>query len=157
MNRGESLETCKDDQATVRPANPGDAERIATLCQQLGYPVSQQEVRWRLGHIHREERHIVYVAELSNGYVVGCVHVFARLLLLVDLHAEVGALVIDEGYQGRGIGRLLMQHTEQWARQQGCWAVYLRSNIVRKEAHLFYERIGYKVIKTSLTFFKALP
>lgn len=149
-------ESCGDRQIIIRLARTDDAEPIAVLCQQLGYPVSSEEARRRLEHIHREDRHVVYVAELPDGHVAGWVHVHARSLLLVDLHAEIGGLVVDEGHRGRGIGKLLMQRAEEWARGQGCWAVYLRSNIIRKGAHAFYERVGYSVVKTSLTLCKAL-
>jgi GNAT superfamily N-acetyltransferase len=149
-------ESCDDRQTTVRVARLDDAERIARLCQQLGYPVSSEEARRRLERIHQEDRHVVYVAELADGRIAGWVHVCARFLVVVDLHAEIGGLVVDEGYRGCGIGKLLMQHAEEWARGQGCWTVYLRSNVVRTGAHAFYEKIGYSVIKTSLTFHKAL-
>jgi GNAT superfamily N-acetyltransferase len=75
---------------------------------------------------------------------------------VADPQAEVGGLVVDEGYRRRGIGRLLMQQAEQWACEKGCWAVYLRSNVVRKDAHAFYEGIGYSNVKTSLAFRKTL-
>jgi len=87
---------------------------------------------------------------------VGWVHVYLRLLLLADLQAEVGGLVVDENHRGRGIGRILMQHAEQWARGQGCEAVCVRSNVVRERAHIFYQGIGYDNIKSQRTFLKVL-
>lgn len=49
-----------------------------------------------------------------------------------------------------------MQQVEQWANMLGSEGVILRSNIKRKEAHLFYEKIGYTNIKQSVTFYKKL-
>jgi GNAT superfamily N-acetyltransferase len=149
-------ESNEDRQTAIRLARPDDAERIAMLCQQLGYSVSGGEARRRLEHILFENRHVVYVAESPDGYVVGWVHVHARSLMVVDRHAEIGGLVVDEDYRGCGIGRRLMQHAEEWARGQGCRTVYLRSNVIRKNAHAFYKKVGYSVVKTSLTFCKAL-
>ncbi|MUL37144.1 GNAT family N-acetyltransferase [Gloeocapsopsis dulcis] len=68
----------------------------------------------------------------------------------------MGGLVVDENYHGSGIGRQLLLQIEQWASQQGCESVYLRSNIIRKQAHVFYEKMGYSYIKTSLAFHKHL-
>jgi GNAT superfamily N-acetyltransferase len=149
-------ETNNSNQAIVRLASTGDAERIAILCEQLGYPASQEEVQRRLKQILPGERHAVYVAELADGHVVGWVHVYVCPLVEADLQAEIGGLVVDESYRCCGTGRLLMQHAEQWARRQGCWAVRLRSNIVRQGAHVFYERIGYSTVKTQLAFRKVL-
>jgi GNAT superfamily N-acetyltransferase len=143
-------------QTTVRLARPEDAWRVATLCHQLGYSVSQEEAQRRLECIQQDERHAVYVAELADGCVVGWVHVYLRMLLLADLQAEVGGLVVDENHRGRGIGRILMQHAEQWARGQGCEAVCVRSNVVRERAHIFYQGIGYDNIKSQRTFLKVL-
>jgi GNAT superfamily N-acetyltransferase len=151
-----SIELDSSNQATVRLARAGDAERIAVLCQQLGYPASQEQVQRRLHQIQQDESHAVYVAEQPDGHVVGWVHVLVRQLVVADPQAEIGGLVVDEGYHRRGVGRLLMEQAERWAHEKGCWAVHLRSNIVRKGAHAFYERIGYSNVKTSQVFRKVL-
>ena len=143
-------------QANIRLAWAEDAERIAVLCQQLGYPASQEEVQRRLNQIQQDEQHAVYVAELPDGRVVGWVHVHVCQLVVADPQAEIGGLVVDEGYRRCGVGRLLMQQAEQWAREKECWAIYLRSNAVRKDAHVFYEETGYSNVKTSMAFRKAL-
>lgn len=150
-----TIEANDSSQATIRLARAGDAEHIAALCQQLGYPATQEDVQRRLNQIQQDEQHAVYVAELP-GHVSGWVHVYVCQLIVADPQAEIGGLVVDEDYRRCGVGRLLMQQAEQWAREKGCWAVYLRSNVVRKDAHAFYEGIGYSNVKTSMAFRKAL-
>ena len=49
-----------------------------------------------------------------------------------------------------------MQRAEEWAREKGCATVGVRSNVIRERAHAFYERIGYKHIKTQKSFHKEL-
>jgi GNAT superfamily N-acetyltransferase len=151
-----SIEPDNGDQATIRLASAGDAGRIAVLCQQLGYPASQEQVRRRLHQIQQDEDHAVYVAEQADGQVVGWVHVLVRQLVVADPQTEIGGLVVDESYRRHRVGRLLIEQAERWAREKGCWAVYLRSNIVRRDAHAFYERIGYSNVKTSRVFHKIL-
>jgi GNAT superfamily N-acetyltransferase len=143
-------------QVTIRLASPEDANCIAALCYQLGYPATQEEVQRRLNQIQQDEHHAVYVAELSNGHVVGWVHVYVGQLVVKDRQAEIGGLIVGEGYRRCGIGQLLMQQAEQWAHAKECWAVHLRSSIVRKGAHVFYERIGYRDVKAQLAFRKVL-
>jgi len=140
----------------IRACRPQDVPRLAALCGQLGYPVSREMVRRRLEEVMGDAAHVVYVAQAEDGEVVGWAHAFVRRLLMVEPHVEVGGLVVDEERRGRGVGRLLMEAVESWAREQGCQAVYLRSNVVRRDAHRFYEQIGYANIKTSLTFRKEL-
>ena len=151
VNRG----SCAASQPAVRLAGVSDAGRIAVLCGQLGYPSTPREVEDRLDRILADDRHAVYIAQ-EDGQVVGWVHVCARPLVGADLQAEIGGLVVDERFHGRGLGRRLMRAAERWAGERGCRAVLLRSNVVREGAHRFYERIGYENVKTSLTFRKAL-
>ena len=140
----------------VRLARAEDVERVTALCEQLGYPSSQKQVQPRLHQIRQRDDHAVYVAERADGCVVGWVHVLIRQLLETELHVEIGGLVVDKDHHGRGIGRLLMERAEQWACEKGCGAVYLRSNAIRKDAHAFYEKIGYVNVKLSKTFHKVL-
>lgn len=142
--------------ATIRAARVEDAEPIAGLCEQLGYPACREEVERRLRLIREDRDHALLVAECAEGCVVGWLHVYLCKLVESDPAAEIGGLVVDEGARRCGVGRLLMLHAEQWARQKGCAVLTLRSNIVRKHARAFYERIGYSTVKTQFAFRKFL-
>ena len=88
--------------------------------------------------------------------MVAWLHVHAHHVVERDPRAEVGGLVVDEKYRDSGVGRLLMQQAEQWARKQGYSEVVLRSNVIRTRAHTFYESLGYTVTKTQKHFRKTL-
>jgi GNAT superfamily N-acetyltransferase len=149
-----------DDPLTIRPAAPGDVLYITQLAGELGYPVSQNDVRQRLEGIGRDSAPaVVFVAQLGDevaGEVVGWLHAYRCAGLLAPPYAEIGGLVVGEAHRGRGIGRRLMEEAEAWARQHGCQQVRLRSNKVRVEAHRFYERIGYEAAKSQKVYWKAL-
>jgi GNAT superfamily N-acetyltransferase len=49
-----------------------------------------------------------------------------------------------------------MEQAEGWARDRGCGAVYVRSNVARERAPRFFEGIGYEQIKTLCVFLKEL-
>jgi GNAT superfamily N-acetyltransferase len=143
-------------QVSVRLARPGDAPRIAVLSGQLGYPVSQGQVEQRLDQIRHDESSAVFVAELSDGRVMGWVQVCVRKLIMADKQGEIDGLVVDEGCRGCEIGRTLAKQAERWAGAKGCEVVSLRSNVVRKGARPFYEGIGYSLVKTQWAFRKVL-
>ncbi|QLE57923.1 GNAT family N-acetyltransferase [Nostoc sp. TCL26-01] len=143
-------------QIKIRQADIRDAQRITNLCEQLGYSVTNQQTEQRLTKIQNNDAHIVYVATLENEYVIGWAHAHVSDLLVIPTQAMLLGLVVDKDYRHKGIGRILMQQIEQWASLVGCEAVILRSNVRRKEAHLFYEKIGYINIKQSLAFQKQL-
>jgi GNAT superfamily N-acetyltransferase len=139
----------------VRPAEAADAEAIATLCGQLGYPSTGEQIGRRLTETADGDA-AVLVAESRRDGVVGWVHVRALRLITRDACAEIGGLVVDEALRGRGIGTCLLAAAEEWSRRQGLGTLRLRSNIIRDEAHAFYRRQGFASSKTSLLFTKSL-
>ena len=138
----------------IRPAREEDLPSLTTLCGQLGYPSSRDEVAQRLPRILADTDSALFVAETPGGEVIGWVHVFVRHLLVVNRHAELGGLVVNEAQHGSGVGRLLMLAVERWAKEQGCETIFVRSNVIRQEAHQFYEHLGYENFKTSFSFRK---
>ncbi|MBD2452074.1 GNAT family N-acetyltransferase [Nostoc sp. FACHB-152] len=143
-------------QIKIKKAETKDAERIAILGEQLGYSLTTQQVEQRLDKVKNNYDHVIYVATLANEYVIGWAHAHICDLLIMPKQAILLGLVVDKDYRHHGIGRYLMQKIEQWAAVKECDGVMLRSNIKRKEAHLFYKKIGYANIKQSLAFYKQL-
>ena len=140
----------------IRRARNEDAAAIADLAGQLGYPSTKEQIERRLERVLPDPAHALFVAEMQGGKIGGWLHVFGYHVLESDPRAEVAGLVVDAAQRGGGIGRLLMKQAEQWARENGYASVNLRSNIVRHEAHAFYQRIGYKIPKTQHVFRKDL-
>jgi N-acetylglutamate synthase-like GNAT family acetyltransferase len=141
---------------TIRLARPEDAEALANLAVQLGYPSTVMQIRKRFGMLtKRAEENAIFVAEF-DGNVAGWVHVHIYTLLVDDPEVEIGGLVVDERVRGQSIGEKLMGAAEAWALEKGCSSVYLRSNLTRTRAHEFYKRLGYNIIKSQYAFRKTL-
>jgi len=141
---------------TVRPAEASDATAIASLCAQLGYPSTSEDIERRLTTIAGEPDAILLVADCRHDGVIGWVHVRAVHLITRDACAEIGGLVVDTARRGGGIGTRLMAASEEWARRRGLDTLRLRSNVIREEAHAFYCGRGFTGSKTSLLFTKML-
>lgn len=58
--------------------------------------------------------------------------------------AFVDILVVAPEAERRGIGRALLDHVEQWAREHGCLEVVLDVFVGNDGAKTFYERCGYQ-------------
>ncbi len=58
--------------------------------------------------------------------------------------AVVESVVVDEALRSHGIGRQLMAHARQTAREAGCYKLALSSNERRTRAHTFYESLGFQ-------------
>jgi GNAT superfamily N-acetyltransferase len=141
---------------TIRAMTVADANAAARLATQLGYPSSPEEVLRRFHAITALPESHVAVAVSEGGAVVGWIHVFGNRLLESEPDAEIGGLVVDESFRGRGAGTALVAAAEAWARERGYPVVSVRSNVVRKEAHEFYQERGYGVVKTQVKFRKTI-
>jgi GNAT superfamily N-acetyltransferase len=140
----------------IRKALRKDAEQLAELTTQLGYPSTPAELRTRLDLLRPAGKHTVFVADVPGAGVVGWLHVSVNNLLESDLRAEVNGLVVADGHRSLGAGAKLVAAAEDWARRQGCKAMNVRSNVIRDRAHKFYERQGYEHYKTQKAFRKPL-
>lgn len=140
----------------IRPMTTADADDVAALAQQLGYPAQTAQIIHRFELLMEQPGNALFVAEDDDERVVGWVHVVGRVYLDSDPFAQVGGIVVDEARRGQGVGRLLLATAEQWAAERGYDEIRLWSNIVRNDAHAFYEHLGYAPVKTSHVFRKAL-
>ena len=141
--------------AEVREARPGDEAELARLSTQLGYPMTPAEASSQLESLARSGDHALFVA-VDAGRLAGWLQVSVPRIFESPASAEIAGLVVDEERRGAGIGPLLLAAAESWARERGCRAIRVRSNVVRERAHRFYEREGYGRIKTQQVFEKPL-
>lgn len=57
--------------------------------------------------------------------------------------AVVENVVVSKAWQGRGLGRTMMEHAIAQAINEGCYKLALSSNAKRVGAHVFYEKLGF--------------
>ena len=140
----------------VRAAKLEDARAIAGLSRQLGYPTSAPTIALRLRSVARSREHGAFVAAGPKGEILGWIHVFVHRVLESEFSAEVGGLVVDEDFRGTGAGTALLERAERWAISKRLRSITLRSNVIRKPAHAFYLKRGYRITKTQFAFRKTL-
>jgi GNAT superfamily N-acetyltransferase len=95
----------------VRAATPADAEALASLSGQLGYPADVPTILRRLAQV---ERGVVLVALDAEGAVCAMAHADPRHLLITEPFVELEELVVDEAVRGAGAGAMLLAAVEAW-------------------------------------------
>lgn len=129
---------------------------MAELARQLGYECTAEQVQVRLSEIRDAQECGVYVAELAEGQIAGWIGVYLFRSVEMDKIAEISGLVVGEQHRSRGIGKVLLDAAEDWARKRGCAGISVHSNVIRERAHRFYETNGYEWCKTQKFFRKSL-
>jgi GNAT superfamily N-acetyltransferase len=132
-------------EALVRDATPADADALAPLLRELGYPSERDAVAERLAVLAGDEWSGAWVAE-AGGAIVGAVSAHASPLLSRDTRiCRITAMIVTAGAQGRGVGRALADRVEQQARRWNCDRIEVTSSDHRGGAHAFYARMGYEI------------
>jgi len=146
-----------DPDPAIREAEPSDAQQIAGLLTQLGYPSTGHQVVERLAYWLPDPMSLVLVAD-QDDRIEGCLSLHAiPYLERTGRWARIEGLVVDESSRGRGTGRLLVAAAERAARQVGCLTVEVTSARTRASAHAFYKRMGYTdICDSSGRFLKTL-
>ncbi len=140
--------------ATIRSARLDDAPEIARLSAQLGYPAEAGIFAGRLRRLLPRDTHALLVAEGGDGRLAGFIGLEQRLMIESGERVEIVGLVVDADARRGGIGRALVAAAEAWTRARGVDALFLRSNVVRPEAHPFYQGLGFARIKTQHAYLK---
>jgi RimJ/RimL family protein N-acetyltransferase len=137
----------------VRRAEPGDAAALVELGRAVGSEPGRWLITtddWRsaaderryLRALRRYEHAAVFVAEASDGLIVG------RLSLARDQHpasahvADLG-LMVAATHRRQGIGRALLEEAVHWARERGVTKLELHVFPHNEAAIALYERLGY--------------
>ncbi len=86
----------------------------------------------------------LFVAENADGERVG----FIRLQRTRDYfngrhNAHIADLAVAPAYEGQGVGKALLGHAEQWAREQHCQLLTLAMFPGNERARGLYEAQGY--------------
>ena len=137
----------------VREALEEDVPHIVELIGLLDHTVDEAGAKRRLETL--ADQGIPQLVAVEGETVVG----LCGLHLMVAIHREqpvgrVTILVVRETERGRGIGQKLLAAAEEVLRTRGCGLVEVTSNERLKDAHSFYEHLGYD--RTSFRFMKRL-
>lgn len=140
----------------IRKCEATDIPSVYQLIKkELDYPkIAENDVLKRYETMNSLGNYEVLVAE-SDGLICGFISTVKEISLEVDGEfLRVIGLAVKAEYQRRGIGAALLRAVEKTALEHKYTVITLSSNFKRKEAHIFYEKQGYK--KTSFTFKKYL-
>ena len=114
------------------------------------------EQLWINSKLDFDKLHAIYIRAIKSDnqkLIVGIIESeivgFCSLTIKNNLWqagnlGHVDELVVDNRFQGNGIGKKLITRITEIAKKNQCKRIELDSAFHRKEAHKFYESIGYE-------------
>jgi GNAT superfamily N-acetyltransferase len=152
-----------EDDVGIRPARPGDAAELSRLrwehCLELwdrppedapDRAAFDDEFRRFLSDAEPDDAWMIWVAETPTddaGHpLCGSLSLFVVPMVPTPWRSGrtwgyVTSIQVDPGARGRGVGRMLMQAAEEWARAHGLEQLLLWA---AGDSPAFYEAVGFR-------------
>jgi ribosomal protein S18 acetylase RimI-like enzyme len=138
-----TIPSMPEPEVVLRSARGDDAEAIAALFTEEGYPAGPSDIVERLERFDSPYS-TVQVAEIGGEVVAFvAVHILPRFEHS-DRIGRVLALVVDAGARERGLGHRLMMEAERVSVAAGCAYLEVTAGHHRPEAQSLYESLGYE-------------
>jgi L-amino acid N-acyltransferase YncA len=116
---------------------------VLSLLEQLYHGDIGRNFKEVLNQFGRGNENCVIVAE-QHGKTLGVL--IGSYFLDIDWEdkvAKIQALIVEKKHRKKGIGKRLVQHFIEKAKQNGCKAVRSKINRKNKNACLFHEKLGF--------------
>ena len=144
---------------SIRKALPGDAAFIAKHAHRMldfklpGWRANEKDIMVKadINHLTKalqtnNEKDTMFIAEDALKNPLG----FLRVNMQTDYftgeeHAHVNDVVVTAETEGRGIGKLLFEKADEWAKEHK--ARWITLNVFNDNLHAraFYEKAGYQI------------
>lgn len=141
---------------TIRPGRRDDVPAIVALL--ADDPLGRQREEstdplpaayWRaFDAMAAQGGNLTLVAERAGpgaGDIVGCLQltIIPGLARRGMARGQIEGVRVAAACRGRGLGERLIRHAIDIARREGCGLVQLTSDNSRRDAHRFYQRLGF--------------
>jgi ribosomal protein S18 acetylase RimI-like enzyme len=135
-------------QLTIRPAAEDDAERLAALLTDEGYPAGPSDLERRIRTFAGQQTRVL-VAEQA-GEVLGFV-AFALVprFETEDRFIRIVTVIIDPGARERGIAKALLAEVERLGREEGVAFLEVTAGHHRPDARHLFESVGFDATVTT--------
>jgi len=130
---------------TIRAADASDSPGVKLLLEELEGRAFYQDIFSRIYTEYLEAPlTLIFVATQEEGEIIGFISCKGQSLLHHEgLVFEIQELVVTAAHQGKGLGRKLVAALKPDLEKLGAISLEVTSNKRRKEAHAFYQSVGF--------------
>jgi GNAT superfamily N-acetyltransferase len=102
----------------------------------------------QLEEMINDDNTTIFIAE-ENEEIIGML-TFVIYRIPSGLKAWIEDVVVDKEYQGKGIGKILVQRAIDYAKELGINKIDLTSSLFRVAANILYPKLGFKKRETNV-------
>lgn len=126
-----------------------EADSLVALSGLYAELINKSSDLYKLEEVYKvvkANNHYILLGAFVDGELLGSV----MGIVCYDLVGECRPFMVIENVvvasraRRKGVGHMLMAKLEEIAHERGCWYIILVSGEQRKEAHVFYESLGYR-------------
>jgi len=130
---------------TIRQSLESDAAAVKALLEELEGRAFDEDIFARIYSEYLEAPlTLIFVATLEEGEITGFISCKGQSLLHHEgLVFEIQELVVTAAHQRKGLGRKLIEALKPDLEKLGAKSLEVTSNKRRKEAHAFYQSVGF--------------
>ena len=130
----------------IRPLTADDSLAAVGLLAHLNPECSVPVLRERFETILRDHPHYTAIGAFSaDGKLTAFAGVWIATKIWCGKYLEVDNLIVHPLHRSGGTGTALLEHLEQFGREQGCNAMVLDSYTSNNASHRLYHRLGYEI------------
>jgi len=133
-------------------ATPSVLESINQLLPQLSSKASSLSMEQLLELISSDST-LVFVCSNAADEIIGMLSLVI-MKIPTGRKAWIEDVVVDSKARGQGLGKALMDHALQEARERGVKAIDLTSRPSREGANRLYQSLGYQIRETNVYRYK---
>lgn len=122
----------------IRPFRTGDREAVVALWSACGLVVPWNDPHKDIDRKLKVDRDLFLVGEVESGLV-------ATVMGGYEGHRGwINYLAVAPAHQGRGVGRLMVEHLEGLLEARGCPKINLQVRESNEDVIAYYESLGYR-------------
>ena len=142
----------------IRKIRAEDAPALERICKTaLGHETTAAHLQHRIQELSQDPCYYIAVYEDDTAHqVLGFIQAEKYQLLYGGNGWNIIALAVAPEAQRRGIGKELLASLEDQAAKRGDTFIRLNCNMVRTDAHAFYDHMAYTCDKTQKRFIKSI-
>lgn len=145
---------------TIQRATLNDLDEWLQLALALWPDSDSDELRWLLTTIQQSAKEDGFLVRNGQGLAIG----FMNLSLRTDYVpgatqtpvAFLEGIYVEPAYQHQGIGQLLIQQAEQWAKEKGCTELASDVQLSNSTGESFHIKAGFEEVERVIQFIKTL-